>query len=76
RTISDESWAEIDALEPTASSSAPLVMEDAFFSAEVVFTGDWSGASGAGRDQIYGGPYLASPSVDFADPDLPVTWGY
>lgn len=76
RTISDESWAEIDALEPTASSSAPLVMEDAFFSAEVVFTGDWSGASGSGRDQIYGGPYLASPSVDFADADLPVTWGY
>lgn len=76
RSISDESWAEIDALEPTASSSAPLVMEDAFFSAEVIFTGDWSGAFGAGRDQIYGGPYLSSPTVDFADPDLPVTWGY
>ena len=76
RTISDESWAEIDASEPTALSSAPLVMEDTFFSAEVAFTGDWSGASGAGRDRIYGGPYLSSPSVDFADPDLPVAWGY
>lgn len=76
RTIDDDSWAAIDALEPTPSAGDPLVMRDGFFSAEVVFIGDWTGPSGSGRDQIYGGPSLVGPSVDFGDPDLPVTWGY
>jgi len=76
RTIDDDSWAAIDALDPTPAAGDPLMMRDGFFSADVVFIGDWTGPAGAGRDQIYGGPSLVGPSVDFGDPDLPVSWGY
>lgn len=74
RTISDEAWAEIDAMEPSPGSESVLAQRGEHVGS-VTFVADWTSPTlGSGREEIYGGPWLGTPTVDFGDPELPVSW--
>ncbi|RCK61584.1 hypothetical protein [Microbacterium sorbitolivorans] len=74
RSLTDEQWAEIDAMVPTSSAFDGAQFQEGDYIGDVAFVADWQQGGSSGRDQIYGGPWLYAPTVDFSDPDLPVTW--
>ncbi|GGO61838.1 hypothetical protein GCM10010910_10590 [Microbacterium nanhaiense] len=74
RSLSDEQWALIDAMVPSASSFDGAKVQEGEFVGDVTFYADWQQNGYSGRDEIHGGPWLYRPHVDFSDPALPVTW--
>jgi len=74
RSLTDEQWAEIDAMEPKTSSFDGAMIQEGDMVGSVTFYADWQQNGYSGRDEIHGGPWLYTPHVDFSDPDLPVTW--
>lgn len=74
RSLTDEQWAEIDAMVPTSSAFDGAQIQEGDYIGDVAFVADWQQNGASGRDQIYGGPWLYAPTVDFSDPSFPVTW--
>lgn len=73
RTIPSNTRANLESLEPRLSYDNPTLVSGGYIGT-VDITAEFTQDGRTGRGDLISGPSLASPVVDMADPELPVTW--